>query len=562
MMGGFRFRTTTATSEGEFVEGSPDLILTPRGIEWLAEYAPALMPSLNEDDVRGRSKTDSLVKVIVCLQAIYISAQCAARKAQNLPITLLELNTFGHAMCALLMYAFWFRKLKDVSHSSIIEGDDARSHAAAFWSNNSEETSLPMMVSLYESYPESRLFLWAQHQDGEVDWQPLRLENFRRLGPFGPEVEKKAKAMLQRYESINAASLARRNTASVARNDDRLREPETAFESYLKSDTTLDSFRKALYEALLCPHALAAANTRPDRNPRCVDTSGSVSRQGSQQENCSKPDCSGQHTIDPRHGVTNDKILPQLGCWKLFDDERSNELPMLNFQMVNRLTLAADMYEALIQQAHLLESTPCSQDSRVGALEFDIVYQLSRWMNLVERTSCDWTHDYSYEWQDLIPICVISCITGAYGGLHALAWYSHFPTTTEQLLWRISSLLIAASGILATFSNAIAARNRPCRWCGLRLRLTGQPLHARLLISLTETFFELLVEPSWFYLTHSMKCLEDSRLKYARPVISWMLVALFVSARVFIVIEVYISLRSLPESAYRTPDWPNWIPHL
>ena len=148
--------------------------------------------------------------------------QCAARKAQNLPITLLELNTFGHAMCALLMYTFWFRKLKDVSHLSIIEGGNAKAYAAAFWSNRySKRTSHSMLGGLIGCRnPESRLFLWAQDsQAHEVDWQPLRLENFHRLRPFGPEVENKARAMLQRYESINAAYLAGQDQPSFGKND-------------------------------------------------------------------------------------------------------------------------------------------------------------------------------------------------------------------------------------------------------------------------------------------------------------------------------------------------------
>ena len=33
-----------------------------------------------------------------------------------------------------------------------------------------------------------------------------------------------------------------------------------------------------------------------------------------------------------------------------------------------------------------------------------------------------------------------------YGGLHALAWFAHFHSPTEQLLWRISSV-VAMGGI-------------------------------------------------------------------------------------------------------------------
>src|ERR1700722_7224683 len=38
-------------------------------------------------------------------------------------------------------------------------------------------------------------------------------------------------------------------------------------------------------------------------------------------------------------------------------------------------------------------------------------------------------------------MCVIMA---AYGGLHMPAWKAFFPTSIERLLWRISSILIAA----------------------------------------------------------------------------------------------------------------------
>lgn len=38
----------------------------------------------------------------------------------------------------------------------------------------------------------------------------------------------------------------------------------------------------------------------------------------------------------------------------------------------------------------------------------------------------------------LLPLCLI------YGGIHATAWMSHFPSDLERKLWRISSLIVAA----------------------------------------------------------------------------------------------------------------------
>ncbi|KAI5808466.1 hypothetical protein DFH27DRAFT_459108, partial [Peziza echinospora] len=54
-----------------------------------------------------RSKTDWLAKAMVCLQASWIIIQCVVRKAEGLPVTLLEINTVMHVVCALLMYLLW-----------------------------------------------------------------------------------------------------------------------------------------------------------------------------------------------------------------------------------------------------------------------------------------------------------------------------------------------------------------------------------------------------------------------------------------------------------------------
>jgi len=44
------------------------------------------------------------------LAAIWFSAQCFGRLGQRIGISLLELNTLGHALVALLIYCLWWNK--------------------------------------------------------------------------------------------------------------------------------------------------------------------------------------------------------------------------------------------------------------------------------------------------------------------------------------------------------------------------------------------------------------------------------------------------------------------
>ena len=86
----------------------PHMSLTPNGIILLAEIG--LLPSFSKQDVQDRSRADAIAKSISCLQASWFFIQGVARVSAGLPLTLLELHTMTHIICALAMYAIWFSK--------------------------------------------------------------------------------------------------------------------------------------------------------------------------------------------------------------------------------------------------------------------------------------------------------------------------------------------------------------------------------------------------------------------------------------------------------------------
>ncbi|KAK0733104.1 hypothetical protein B0T26DRAFT_631727 [Lasiosphaeria miniovina] len=59
--------------------------------------------------IDDKSKADSIAKALVVGQVCWMAAQCIARAAYGLPIALLEIHTMVHVLCALLIYAVWFR---------------------------------------------------------------------------------------------------------------------------------------------------------------------------------------------------------------------------------------------------------------------------------------------------------------------------------------------------------------------------------------------------------------------------------------------------------------------
>ena len=96
-----------------------------------------VLPFLTEEEIWDKSKANGLAKTIVCVQAAWFCTQCIARLGQAMPISLLELNTFAHAICALLVYVLWWNKPLDVHEPTVIDvsqSDAARYICALAWS--------------------------------------------------------------------------------------------------------------------------------------------------------------------------------------------------------------------------------------------------------------------------------------------------------------------------------------------------------------------------------------------------------------------------------------------
>ena len=96
-----------------------------------------------------------------------------------------------------------------------------------------------------------------------------------------------------------------------------------------------------------------------------------------------------------------------------------------------------------------------------------------------------------------------------FGALHAIAWNYDFPTGTEKILWRVSSLVLA--GVPAV--------------CAVGIMLRG---------------------------TDGDSALTMTTLSFVCGII----------CRLLLVSLMLASLRSLPSSAYQTIPWTNYIPHL
>jgi hypothetical protein len=129
LMGGFAIIPGEKNSFGyhRFLPAYPyfkHLTITPDGLEFIANLDIELVPNTSESEIRDKSNANGLGKALVCIQAFWFCIQCVTRLCQGLEISLLELNTFAHAICAFLMYLLWWDKPLDIEEPTLIESDE------------------------------------------------------------------------------------------------------------------------------------------------------------------------------------------------------------------------------------------------------------------------------------------------------------------------------------------------------------------------------------------------------------------------------------------------------
>ena len=124
------------------------------------------------------------------------------------------------------------------------------------------------------------------------------------------------------------------------------------------------------------------------------------------------------------------------------------------------------------------------------------------------------------DWNRIFEIPTILGFTAAtfiYGGLHVLAWSAHFDSTTEKLLWRISSCIV----------------------------MGGLPV--------------ILSLPAW---EHKGGLFSSGKLFLALVCIWISMIVVYILARAYLVVECFINVFHLPAGVFETPEWSTYFPHI
>jgi len=139
------------------------LTLTPHGIlqvakwEWEGTDTRKLLSVITAKEVHDKSNANTLTKIIVVWQALWMIVQVIGRTASRYPVTLLELHTVLHTFCAVAMYATWWDKPFDIETSTTIPFslDDREKVSCLVEGTNAPDPTSPLDPSAGRETPDN-----------------------------------------------------------------------------------------------------------------------------------------------------------------------------------------------------------------------------------------------------------------------------------------------------------------------------------------------------------------------------------------------------------------------
>lgn len=159
---------------------------------------------------------------------------------------------------------------------------------------------------------------------------------------------------------------------------------------------------------------------------------------------------------------------------------------------------------------------------------------------------------------------LLASVQFGFAAIHFAAWHFYFPSDGERLMWRVSSIYVACS--------------MACTWVLIYWKFMAWPWIARWLEGRQATN-PTLVSRAYSRWRSSMPCRllgrvskaicndstnggPDEAVPLSAIVTLIPLGALYLCARMYIILEDIINLRDLPTSAYNSGDWSAFLPHF
>ncbi|KAG4438567.1 hypothetical protein IFR05_005942 [Cadophora sp. M221] len=527
---------------------------TTDGILYLAKHGHFC--KISRGDIEDKSKADLLAKSLVCVQVLWVIGQAIERKAAGYPMTLLELHTIVHVVCALLMYALWFQKPLNVQKPTILDLSDNLDLVALGLQlsierdpGDSLEPPHDLPLSLRQGHLLQRL---PGLELAEMDFEPPRL----------------------RFVLYDDTQCFTRTTST------------SHGHSTGNSSVNLEPISILTHTGLVSPNHTGTLQYKVDAPPKVLFTAAA-----DREVICTL--MSGQSLmcgLGPAFGGFSDVLAVAVSM----SQEDINRLELIS-KFFSRLDTRANInrFQTQLYAPLGIVGTKLKDrsDACYGAFFCNRIVN-SKWA-MIRGTQ----HGKVYLY------VAMAAIPAAYGCVHLAALSTKFPTAVEKLLWEISCFYLAGAAVALALAFALFYLNKlaekflilqihrlhPNTREGIYTKFpTLQELDTLSSHDNVSQFLQLSFLKCWIriagrrqkyarspiysflksrfmsYLLGSSGGIRRSFLAYSLLCISGCIMLVYIAARIFLVIESFISLRHVPIGVYKTPSLNFFgnVPHL
>lgn len=479
--------------------------VTPEGIRLLSFLGR--LPQIDEAHIEDKSKADWMAKGIICIQAGWMVAQVIGRAIKHLPISLLEINTCGHVACALVIYILWWNKPLDVQVPTML-GDGDNDILALMY--------LCSSTSAVDGITDIRCFVHVVNEEGERLWDPSRREGDTEAATAtgaSPEAQGNSKSQLTTYFSIG--SPGSRNPSHFLGIGDLRSESDSAGKERAKSKAVTYIFNlqsPSIASRCQVYYSMPYTNLSLRHSRYC--------RRAIQDAADARSARAPNHT----RGTTPPPIPAPDPLSHGILAAASRAADLLRTACGARPAYEPYYFTFVPQLGHFLGET--DYVARPHLANFPSLHNLGLGQVNIHRDRLR---------------SVLALAAAAYGALHCASLASSsgqeqlFPTVVERALWTASALTIAASGLLLWgFFSARQAWPAFDRW------VSGAAPGVHIA--------SVRASKRWVI--------------RAKTGVVYVMLGVFALARVFLVVEAFVSLRRAPLGLYETPEWTDFLPHL
>ncbi|TGO78265.1 hypothetical protein BELL_0072g00060 [Botrytis elliptica] len=514
MMGGF------AADVSHLHNVLKTVTFTTDGILFLSSVG--LAPHLDKQEIEDKSKSDLLGKMLAFLQGIWSIGQAIERKFSGYPTTMLEVHTVVHVVCALALYILWATKPLSVGVPTIVKFNDADEKYLAFMLQLGAEKG-PRSVELH---PRKKWY----------DIAPSNHYGFTIHDSTKPAGDVYGEPEMGIYQSNQQTSANPDSSNAVASDivSPASKSDYKSFDQWQEVGDIVTHFKQSEEEIKSLPESCRARQARMEYKPAtdvpivCTMVTGQSLKSG----------------FGPGLNHDSGKMRHNMKC-----DSRSIEVSFTNND-IRRLNLASAYIESLSQPSKSEEGRSDNIQSSYNEKVYDAltpIFAFAERMDLplaLRAPNMSGTIFKNTQSDATYLSAAMATIPALYGSVHLGALTILFPSTVERLAWKISCYyLIAAAGLFGAWSllkygdkqaaHVFKMSNTPLEKWKMFRGDYGYPLKGK---------------------TQSVVLGCFSLFHYIKFVLLGLGAALYVAARIYIVVESFASLRHVPVGVYQTPN--------